>query len=363
MQHIRAILDFSNKNRFLSFFLFSCFFSYSTFAQIGGVGSFQFVDLPINARQVGLGGVNITSSHQDPTMFTSNPALLSDSTDRFISFNHHSYHAGIQNNQLLFTADFNKIGTWGIAIQQLNYGEIDGYDENGEATGSFKSNDFMMILSHSQQLGIFKLGSNAKIIQSNIAGYQASGLLFDLGGVFSHPTKDLTIGLTFRNIGFAFQNYLPNQSFSMPFDALIGITFKPERMPFRLSFTARELHRFLQIAYDDPNDSDSDDGFGQPTTNDISFADKLSRHFVLGGEVVFSKNFNLRVGYNFLQRKELILEQRRGLAGFSFGAMLRVKKIEIAYSRSSQFVSEGTNSITITANTKSLIKKKKQIIN
>ena len=146
----------------------------------------------------------------------------------------------------------------------------------------------------------------------------------------------------------------------MPLDIQLGVSFKPERMPLRLSITAHQLQNF-DIAFDDPSDDGKVDALGNPLDEEISFADKLARHFTLGGEFVFSKNLNLRVGYNFLKRRELALESRQALVGFSFGFMVRIKKFEFAFSRNTQFVGGGVSAFTLTLNTKDFFKKKRVI--
>ncbi|MEM1137147.1 MAG: type IX secretion system protein PorQ [Bacteroidota bacterium] len=331
------------------------------FSQIGGIATFEFVNLPVNARLVGLGGINVSSSDKDVSMFSINPALLTDSVDHFLAFNHYSYNAGVNNNQLNYARKISEKGMWGIALQQLSYGEFDSYDLTGQYLGTFNANDFSLGITHSRKIGVFSLGGTVKFVQSNIETYQASGLLFTLGGAFIHPEQDLKIGLVLQHFGFALSQYVDNQDYVMPFDARIGISYKPQKMPLRLSVTAHHLTEFLSIAYDNPNTPNELDAFGEEIDDEISFADKLSRHFVFGGEFVFSRNFNIRVAYNFLQRRELQVKQRKGLSGFSYGFMLRIKRFELAYSRAIQHISGGTNLFSLAIDTHRLIKKRRTI--
>jgi len=340
-------------------FYFCC--SYSLFAQIGGSNTFEFANIPTNTRLLALGGINVSSSHNDVAMFSANPALLTDSVDQYVAFNHYNLNAGISNNQLNYARKLRDKGVWGIAIQQLGYGEFDSYDLSGNFLGTFNANDFALGISHARQIGVFSFGGTIKVVQSSIADYQASGMLFTLGGAFIHPEADLKVGLVLQHFGFAFNNYVPNQEFNMPFDARIGLTFKPDRMPLRFSITAHHLTEFLNIAYDDPNKNNELDAFGEEIDNEISFADKLSRHFVFGGEFVFSKNLNLRLGYNFLNRRELQVEERRGMTGFSYGLMIRIKRFELAYSRTIQHIAGGANIFSLMVNTQNLIKRRRVI--
>ncbi|MBT31045.1 MAG: hypothetical protein CMO01_15420 [Thalassobius sp.] len=341
--------------------VFSLFIQIPVFAQVGGVSTFEFVNLPTSARMVGLGGVNVSSQQLDASMFSANPALLTDSIDQYLALNHYSYNAGVKNNQLNYARKLSAKGMWGVAVQQLSYGEFDSYDLTGLYQGTFTANDFSIDISHARISGPFSIGATVKFVQSTIETYQASGMLFTIGGAFIHPEQDLKVGLVLQNFGFAFSQYTNEQDFEMPFDAILGATFKPKMMPLRFSVTAHHLTEFLNIAYDDPNTKSEIDAFGEEIENKISFADKLSRHFVFGGEFVFSKNLNLRLAYNFLQRRELQVEQRKGLAGFSYGLMIRLKRFELSYSRAVQHISGGTNIFSLAIDTKSLIKRRRVI--
>mgnify|MGYP000226982872 CR=1 FL=1 len=347
------------KQQVLSLLCVLLFSPLLTFGQLGGEDSFEFLKLATNARTVGLGGINISSGKEDVNMFGSNPALLSDSTDRFFSFAYHDYYAGIGNSSLAYVHDFKKYGTWGFSMQYLNYGKFDSFDASGNSLGDFSANDYAFAITHSKKLGIYTLGMTAKFVGSSIGAYNASGVFFDIGGTFNHPTKDLTVAMVFKNLGFSLGEFTPNSEFSMPFDLVLGASFKPANMPFRFSLTAHNLNR-KNTAFNDPRVPDNlVNGVG--VEEEISGTDKFSRHFVIGGEFVLNKNLNLRFGYNFLRRKELSIEARTAMVGFSFGLMVRVKAFEFAYSRSLQHLAGGTNNITLILDTRKLLGNKKVV--
>lgn len=343
-----------------SFFCFFIFFS-TSFSQIGGSQSFDFLNLATNTRLIGLGEVNVSSSHNDVTMFSANPALLTDSVDKYLAVNYFSLNAGIGNSQVNYARKLGNKGMWGIAAQQLSYGEFDSYDLSGNFLGTFNANDFALAITHSRTSGVFSFGGTLKFAQSNIENYNATGAFLTLGGAFIHPKADLKIGLVLQNIGVPLSNYTPEQEFSMPFDARLGMTFKPDRMPLRFSVTAHRLTEFLNIAYDDPNQANEIDAFGEEIENKISFADKLARHFVFGGEFVFSKNLNFRLGYNFLNRRELQVEARRAMAGFTYGLMVRIKRFEISYARTIRHIAGGASAFSLSVNTQNLIRRRRVI--
>ena len=84
--------------------------------------------------------------------------------------------------------------------------------------------------------------------------------------------------------------------------------------------------------------------------DDITFFDKLTRHLILNTEIIFSKGFQLRLGYNFLRRAELGFEQRRGMAGFTGGFGVKVNRFQLSYARSVFNRAGGINNFSIATN-------------
>ena len=78
------------------------------------------------------------------------------------------------------------------------------------------------------------------------------------------------------------------------------------------------------------------------------FGDRFMRHITVGSEFILSKNFNLRVGYNYRRRQELKLEDKPGTAGFSYGFGVRVSKFHISYGRSVYHLAGPSNHISVT---------------
>jgi len=182
--------------------------------------------------------------------------------------------------------------------------------------------------------------------------------LFDLGGTFTHPEKNITIGLAIKNAGIILSNFSPSSESTTPFDIQMGISFKPEHMPTRFTITTHHLHQF-DISFFDPESNVQLDASGNEVEADEpGLGDKIMRHFIVGTEFIFSDNFQLRAGYNVLRRKELRLENVSGGAGFSIGAMIRVKKIEFAFTRAFYHTAGGITSLGISSNLKSIIRSK-----
>jgi len=328
--------------------------------QLGGAQSFAFTQLRMNALEAGMGGMNLTGSAHETALFIGSPAMLTDSLHQQLSVSAMGLMPETFLSQAAYAHSFRPGATWGVALRQFSFGKMDAYDINGNFTGTFSANDFALTVGHARRFGDFSVGANLNLVQSQIAGFGASGILLDMGGAFLHPTKDLRIAWAVTGVGGALSYYTPEAAFEMPLDVRLGMSFKPQKMPFRLSFTLQRLHQFLNITYNEPQEGGG--GFlGQEEPDQPSFADKLSRHFVVGGEFVLGKRLDVRMGYNFLHRRELTVEQRTGIAGFSFGVMLKLNNLRVGYGRGQYHLAAASHTFTLQLDMRSIFRKNKTI--
>jgi hypothetical protein len=308
----------------------------TVFAQTAGKQSFQFLNVSNNARLSALGGVNVSLSDQDLNFFYSNPALVSDTLNKWGSVSYQLYVGDIAQATFSYSYNFKKVGMLTMGVQHLGYGNVKGYDASGTQTGDFKSGETAIYVSKSHQINNFRLGVNLKAAFSNIAGYRADALLIDLGGTFINPKKNFTIGLLMKNLGVVLSDYSETSKTKLPFDLQFGLTFKPEHMPLRISLTGYNL---MQSSVTFP------DGEKKGTF------DKVLRRFNFATEILIHKNVELMVGYNYRIHQELKLSSAGGGAGISFGFLVKIKAIEFAFSRSGFVAGSAGYSFTVSANT------------
>jgi hypothetical protein len=324
-------------------------------AQIGGKRTFSFLALPTNGKVAALGGVNISAPDPEAGMLLANPALLQPAQHRHVAFAFTDFVADVSQNTLTYVIAPRPGSQWGIGLTYLDYGDFTQRDDAGQEMGKFAAYDYALSLSRASAIGPFTLGVAAKLAVSALAEYKAVALLTDIGGIFKHPEKDLTLALALKNIGYELRPFSGREREPTPFEVQLGLSYKPEHMPFRFSITAQQLQQ-PDIVYLDTT--------GHRRNNlplKKSLADKIARHLVLGGELLLSKNLNLRVGYNHLRRKELRLENAPGAAGFSTGLLLRIKGFQLDYARAFYHQSGGSNFFTVGTDLGRFFKKKNQI--
>ena len=80
-----------------SILLMSLFTSLS-FAQVGGKASFQFLNVSDNARTMGIGGHNVSTSDRDVNMSLENPGVLDTAHKNHASLNYLPYFSTINRS-------------------------------------------------------------------------------------------------------------------------------------------------------------------------------------------------------------------------------------------------------------------------
>lgn len=332
----------------------------TTWAQIGGKSSFGFLNTPQSALVTALGGQTVSNLTDDPTLQLSNPALLSEKMNNRASFTYSPWfnYANMGSSYVHHLPGDEGGTTLGGTILYNNYGTFKGADAAGNPTGDFTASDVALVVGAAQQRGNFRLGANLKLAQSSIGGYNATAIAVDMGAVFVNPKNDFRAGVVIKNLGFGLDNYSSSASpIRTPLDIQAGITYKLQHMPLRFSVTTHSLNTW-DITYQNPNAFGSNNPADRQGDNSKQLFDQLARRVILGGEFLLGKGFNVRVGYNHLINRELRQELAGGLSGFSLGAMIKVKAVELSYTQAFYHVQGSTGMFTLIVDMKRAFGKK-----
>ncbi len=322
------------------------------FGQSGGLNTLDFLQLVQPARISAIGGANLSVFDGDANMTGFNPGLLNGQMHDKVALNFVDYFAGINYGNVSYTYGIDTVvdRVAQVNLMNANYGTMQYADATGQLTGgSFTANDAVLNLSYAQQLSKqIRGGVTMKFIYSAIESYQAFGVACDLGASYYNEEKELSMGFSVLNIG-------PNISYSdngaresLPTQVLFGISKKLKYAPFRLSVTFENLQKW-DLTVQNPNLTPQTD----PLTGELipvkqpGFLDKAMRHVVIGGEILLTKNFHIRTGFNYRRMRELSLAARPGLVGMSLGLGFRINRFHLSYARSSYHRAGGTNSISI----------------
>jgi len=319
-------------------------------AQKGGESTYSFLGLANAARVAALGGEVVSLRDGDINMVFHNPALLTHEMHNNLSLNYVNYFAGVNYGYASYAYTVSDIGNFGAGMHYVNYGTFDRTDELGNIQGTFKASEYALNLFYSRSFldSSLTAGVNLKPIFSSLEQYTSFGLAVDLGVSYHLSSSLTTFGLVLKNMGAQITSYTANRE-SLPFEIQAGITQGLAHAPFRFTLTFQHLERW-DLSYTLQDDDVSFSGGDSEASRFDAFADNLMRHVVLGTEFLIGKNFHVDVGYNYKRRKEMKVNSRPGMVGFSAGFGFRVSKFHFSFGRASYHLAGGTSHFSLTTN-------------
>jgi hypothetical protein len=333
------------KKLFISIFLLFCTVTNS---QIGGRSVYQFLNLVTSPRQAALGGKVITIYDNDVNQVHFNPATINAEMDNHLSLNYGSYFGEVTYGTAAYAYTYDRhLQTFHAGVNYVNYGNFDGYDENGLATSSFTGSEIALSFGYAYNIPFtsFYLGANAKLISSTLESYNSFGGAADFGFLFIDEPNDVNWGLVVRNVGTQFTTYAGTQE-KLPLEVLIGVSQEVENVPLRWHLTLENLQQW-KIGFSNPNRAiGSIDG--EATQEKVGFLNNALRHVVLGAELFPTKGINVRLGYNFRRAEELRIVDQRNFSGISLGLGLKMGKMKFNYSYSRYTLAGNTSLFGLT---------------
>ena len=275
---------------------------------------YNFLRLPVSAHEAALGGENITIGDDDQSLMFSNPALLSNVSDKTIGLNYMNYMSGVNTASAAFNRVAGEKAAWAVSGQFLDYGTMRQTDENNIQTGEFSAKDialagyFSYLLSERITGGI-----TAKFVYSHIADYNSMAVGVDLGLNYYDPVREWSISLVAKNLGGQIKAF-DDVYDRMPFDLQAGVSKRLVHTPLRFSLTMHDLGHW-----------------------DYKFID----HLALGADLLISSQVWIGLGYNFRRSHQMSIlsslddEESSHGAGFTVGGGLSLQrfKLGVAYGK------------------------------
>ena len=324
--------------------------------QIGGLNTFEFLNLSPSARVTGLAGSLIAVRDDDVALALANPALLNPSMHQALSFQHNFHVAGINTGYASYGQHFDNIKTtFHGGVQYVSYGEFDQTDEFFQTNGTFKASEYAITLGGSYQAyDRLAVGANLKFVTSQFESYNSLGLAADLAAVYFDTARNFTATVIFKNMGTQLSTYTDDNSEPLPFEIQLGLSKRLKYLPFRFSIIYHNFQRW-NILYENPDSGENTLFLGDTPTERSQTSiwfDNFFRHFIFNGEFLFGKkdNFRLRLGYNHFMRKELTVESFGSLAGFSFGVGFKVNRFRVDFGRTTFHLGGGLTHFGIATN-------------
>jgi hypothetical protein len=311
--------------------LLTLIFCHTAFSQ-AGKGVYQILTIPMDARSVGLGGTNVSVFDGDLNLAFNNPALLSSMSHNMLTFNYAKYLANINVGSVGYSYAFGKKGEniIGVGVNYFDYGKMNGYDEVNRETGTFTAKDINISLMYARTLPKgFTVGATLKPIYSAYERYSSTGIAADFGASYYNDTLGIGVGLAIRNVGTQFDPYDQVRE-KLPWNVILGFSTKFKHAPIRLSLTLHNLQRWNLAPETSPSMALEFNKSG-----DIKWYDMMLRHVIIGAEIMPAKSFFLSAAFNCRRRAEMNIPDFKTIAGFSFGAGVKISRFRAGFSLTS----------------------------
>jgi hypothetical protein len=318
----------------------------------GGQFAMEYLRLPNAPHISALGGVNVADAEGDIAFALQNPALMRPGLHNQLDLNYNSYYAGIQIMNLQYGYNVPQLNTaFFLGVQYLNYGAVQHTDNTGNIFENFSPVDYAITIGGSRTYGEhWRYGAALKLAHSFLYSNSATAALTDIGINYYDSENLWDFGACAKNMGAMLIEYHRGNNEPLPFDLQLGISKQLKHVPLKLFVTIHHLYEW-DVMYNDPTDATSTNVLGttdSAASKSSNFADLLFRHFIFGAELSLAKKISFTASYNYMQRKELSIDNYAGITGFAFGVNVYLKKMQLHYARSFYHITGAYNELGIT---------------
>ncbi len=284
--------------------------------------AYNLLRIPVSAHSAALGGENITIAEDDASLIFSNPALLTNVSNKTISLNYMNYMQGVNTMSAAYNFSVMERGTVAVSAQYMDFGSMKEINAEGNETGTFGAKDISMAGYFSYLLtDKISAGIAAKFVTSYIADYNSMAVGVDLGLNYYNPENGWSVSAVVKNLGGQIKAYDEDYE-PMPVDIQAGVSKRLVNTPLRLNATLVDL-------------------------NHTSY--KLKDHLAIGADLILSDNIWVGCGYNFRRANEMSIgtgdEESSHGAGFSLGGGINLERFGVNFAWGKYHV--GSSSILV----------------
>ncbi len=320
-------------------------------AQVAGSNTYDFLNLTNSARIAAMGGDFLPIYDGDITLAITNPSIIDSTMHNHLALSIVDYYSDINYGFASYSRFYEKYGSFVASVQFVDYGKFLYANDAGNIQGNFTASEMALQLGWGRMLSpVLSVGSNLKFIYSAFESYLSYGIAMDVAATYHNEDTGLASSLIIKNIGRQVKAYRSGNNERLPFEIQFGVSKTLTHLPFRYSVLVNHLSNW-DLTY--PEFYDANDFLlvneqinGRKGLS--KFGDQLMRHVVIGGELLLSENFILRIGYNYRRRQELAVDVKSSTIGFSWGFEFKISKFRLSYARSTYHLAGSPNYITIT---------------
>ena len=303
-------------------------------AQGQQTSGYGYLELPVTARALALGGTSISVVDPEVSLAEQNPALLCPEMSGQLALCYTRYQSDVNMGYAAYCGRFMSAGAWSVGMRYIDYGDFSGYDEQGISTGAFGVKD--MSLQGAVEYPVndkLHIGMQAKLLYSSYESYSAFALGVDLGMNYYDEATGNALSLTVTNLGGQLKALYEERRESLPAQVNAGWTRQLAHLPFCISVTACRL-----LDWDD----DYRDGNGDEHT--FKTSEQVLNHLIFGLEWTAADNVWLAASYNY-RNQRLFSGQGGFLRGIALGAGVSYRKVSVQAGFASAHA--GSNTLTL----------------
>ncbi len=156
-----------------------------TWASSPGTTGAEVLKIGVGARAIAMGEAYAAQADDISSLYW-NPGGLALMQERQASFMYDQMYQGLNYSNGAIGIPLEN-GAVGGSVSYLGYGNIDGYDKNGAATGNQSAHSAVGTMGASWLGNQWSLGATVNGIQEKLADETANGVAFDVGGTIIYP--------------------------------------------------------------------------------------------------------------------------------------------------------------------------------
>lgn len=170
--------------------------------QFAGHYGYKFLNVPTGPISLALAGRGAHSS-ANPAAFILQPAASCEADQRVLGLSHSPWLEDTQANTLAYSYG-KRVSHFGIALRNLDYGELENRDDYGNLIGSYNPLDLDLMANYAYRMSPnLYFGFNFGVLYQKLNTATSLGLHSDFGFSYIPPIAGSKVSAAIRNIGNA----------------------------------------------------------------------------------------------------------------------------------------------------------------
>jgi len=197
---------------------------------VNGQSGYQGLNSWYSPVTVSLGGGGTLLNIQEADR--QNPGVLGRADNQKYILEIVRYPASVKSKHIGWISPKNK-RVYSFHYRQMDYGRFDGYDEDGNPSGSYNSNDTWLSSSISSQYGMLSYGMSAGLFHSQLGSKKSIIMVSSFGGLISLHKKNMDLGIALKNQGIILKKF--NSEENLPSSYVMSVSKNLAYLPLKLN--------------------------------------------------------------------------------------------------------------------------------